>query len=181
MNPIISILIIVCSFLLPTHSNAQIIYTWQDETGVLHFSDYPQTDNAKIITLTAELIAEPLDEKNDIEPPYKWGLKTILDQPLPELPSLAITLLNPVDQQTIRDNLGRIDVVVELSRPLTQDQQLQVILNDQIFGAPTASTSWQLNNIDRGQHKIMIQVIENGKVIASTQPVTVYLHRARLH
>ncbi len=181
MNPIIFVLLIVCSFLLPNPSGAQIIYTWQDEDGVLHFSDYPQTDNAKIITLTAELIAEPLDEQNGIESPYKLGLKTILEQPLPELPLLAITLLNPVDQQTIRDNLGRIDVVVELSRPLTQDQQLQVILNDQIFGGPTTSTSWQLNNIDRGQHQIMIQAIENGKVIASTQPVTVYLHRARLH
>ncbi len=181
MNPIFIVCLLIYSVLLPITCHAQTVYVWEDEHGIVHFSDFAQSPHAQLITLSVDdhLAPEPqFSEAIPIDEP----LSSKTSQPSrSELPALALQIISPLDQQTIRDNQGRIKVVVELSRPLTTHQHLQLMLNNQAYGAPNTQNYWELKNIDRGEHRLMIQAIENGKVIASTKSVTVYLHRAARH
>ncbi|EKO3648183.1 DUF4124 domain-containing protein [Vibrio metschnikovii] len=181
MNPIFIVCLLIYSVVLSITSHAQTVYVWEDEHGIVHFSDFAQSPHAQLITLS-------VDDHPAPEPQFSEAIP--VDETLPnkasqpsssQLPALGLQIISPLDQQTIRDNQGRIKVVVELSRPLTTDQHLQLMLNNQVYGAPNTQNYWELKNIDRGEHRLMIQAIENGKVIASTVPVTVYLHQARRH
>ena len=98
-----------------------------------------------------------------------------------EVPAqLALSMLTPVHDQTIRSNRGLIPIKIELNRKLGIGEQLQLMLDGRRYGAPQTQPNWELKGIDRGTHTIAIQAHRSGKLIASTSPVTVYLHRATL-
>lgn len=88
---------------------------------------------------------------------------------------LKITSLQ--DDQTIRSNRGFITVQVELSKKLGIGQSLQLMMDTQPYGAPQTPSLWELKNIDRGSHTFSVNVVESGKVIASSNTITVHLHR----
>ncbi len=92
-----------------------------------------------------------------------------------------MTLSAPHHDQTIRDNRGRMTLEVELNRPLSVDEHLQLLMDGKPYGAPSTKTVWHLNNIERGSHTFSIQAFGFGKVIASSKFVTVHLHRASVN
>ena len=89
-------------------------------------------------------------------------------------------MLTPIHDQTIRSNRGFLSIQIELNRKLGIGEQLQLMLDGRRYGAPQTQPNWQLKDIDRGTHTIAIQAHRSGKLIASTSPVTVYLHRATI-
>ncbi|MEJ2766457.1 DUF4124 domain-containing protein [Photobacterium sp. MCCC 1A19761] len=153
---------------LPASLAAMPVYTWQDAKGVTHFSDLPQP-GATTFTLDPPAILT-LSQPAPALPP---------EQPEPTaLPPLALTLNSPADQQTLRDNRGIIAITLSANRPLAPGEQVQVLLDGAPYTAPQATLNWQLHNIDRGSHRLRAQVLKDGKVIASSQDITVFLHRA---
>ncbi|MFA0019575.1 DUF4124 domain-containing protein [Vibrio splendidus] len=170
--------------------SAQMVYTWVDEDGVLHFSDTPTDQNAQSFRLPDVQASAPAPQFEASTPvdaaassttktPTQTQEKT--ESTKRELPTqLALTMLTPVHDQTIRSNHGLIAVQIELSRKLGIGEQLQLMLDGHRYGAPQTQSNWELKGIDRGTHTIAIQAHRSGKLIASTSPVTVYLHRATL-
>ncbi|MGI9875753.1 DUF4124 domain-containing protein [Vibrio chagasii] len=163
--------------------SAQTVYTWVDEDGVLHFSDTPTGKGAKSLQLPDVQASapapkfessQPVDAKSSTPSPSQ-------EQPEREVPApLALTMLTPIHDQTIRSNRGLISIQIEINRKLGIGEQLQLILDGRRYGAPQTQPDWQLKDIDRGTHTIAIQAHRSGKLIASTSPVTVYLHRATI-
>ncbi|WP_299687074.1 DUF4124 domain-containing protein [uncultured Vibrio sp.] len=166
--------------------SAQTVYTWVDEDGVLHFSDTPTGQNTKSLHLPDVQAPTPAPKFEDsipvdtaAEPPTNAQEKTPATER--ELPAqLALTMQTPVHEQAIRSNQGLISVQIALNRKLGIGEQLQLMLDGRRYGAPQTQLNWQLKGIDRGTHTIAIQAYRSGKLIASTSPVTVYLHRATL-
>ncbi|CAH6803804.1 conserved exported hypothetical protein [Vibrio chagasii] len=168
--------------------SAQTVYTWVDEDGVLHFSDTPTGEGAKSLQLPDVQASapapkfessQPVDAKASTPSPSQEQPNT--QQPEREVPApLALTMLTPIHDQTIRSNRGLISIQIELNRKLGIGEQLQLMLDGRRYGAPQTQPTWQLKDIDRGTHTIAIQAHRSGKLIASTTPVTVYLHRATI-
>jgi hypothetical protein len=161
---------------------AQVAYTWVDKNGVVHFSDTPN-QGAKTIDLpNLEAVAPaPKVESTQSQIPLanKPEDAEELSQPQSEKPlPLQLTMLSPKHGDTLRSNRGLIDVQLEMNRKLGIGEQLQLLFDGNPYGAPQNHSTWQLNNIDRGTHTLSVQAKRSGKLIASTSPITVHLHRA---
>ncbi|MEZ9291323.1 DUF4124 domain-containing protein [Vibrio lentus] len=174
--------------------SAQTVYTWVDEDGVLHFSDTPTDQGAKSLRLPDVQASAPAPKFEASTPVDAAGTSTSTSTSTTKTPAqakakntereapaqLTLTMLTPIHDQTIRNNRGLIPIQIELNRKLGIGEQLQLMLDGRRYGAPQTQPTWELKGIDRGTHTIAIQAHRSGKLIASTSPVTVYLHRATL-
>ena len=92
------------------------------------------------------------------------------------LPDFELTMLSPGDGETIRDNQGNLNVSGQL-QPAGSGEFL-LFLNDQLKDTQNVPR-FTLTNLDRGEHTVQIKFKHNsGKILASTQKQTVFLHRA---
>ncbi|EOX4101631.1 DUF4124 domain-containing protein [Vibrio alginolyticus] len=161
---------------------AQVAYTWVDENGVVHFSDTPNT-GAKAIALPNLEASAPAPEVESTESLAPQTTPSTASQNKPEkttekpLP-LELSMQTPKHNETIRSNRGIINIQLETNRKLGIGEQLQLLLDGKPYGAPQSHIVWQLNNIDRGTHTLAVHAKRSGKLIASTSPITVHLHRA---
>ncbi|MGP8308077.1 DUF4124 domain-containing protein [Vibrio sp. YIC-376] len=161
---------------------AQVAYTWVDKNGVVHFSDTPN-QGAKTIDLPNLETVAPAPKVESTESLTHQANKLEETEELPQAQSekpqpLQLTLLSPKHGDTLRSNRGLIDVQLEMNRKLGIGEQLQLLLDGNPYGAPQNHSTWQLNNIDRGTHTLSVHAKRSGKLIASTSPITVHLHRA---
>jgi len=155
--------------LLASQAVAAEVYRWVDEDGTVHFGDQPP----------------PGAEKVELPPP-----STYTPPPLPPIQSRpqapaeapaysALRILQPQDRATIRDNAGNFEVSFATEPGLKSQlgHQYRVLLD----GRPVArisAGSYRFENLDRGEHRIQVQVVDpQGRVLIESEPVTVYLHR----
>ncbi len=179
---LIPLLCILSGTLLASVASAQVAYTWVDENGVVHFSDTPN-QGAKTIALPnleASAPAPEVESTESLAPQAKAASEPEeepekkADKPQP----LQLAMLTPQHNETIRSNRGLINIQLKANRKLGIGEQLQLFLDGKPYGAPQTQLTWQLNNIDRGTHTIAVHAKRSGKLIASTSPITVHLHRA---
>ncbi|WP_162674487.1 hypothetical protein [Vibrio variabilis] len=108
-----------------------------------------------------------------------WTSSPFLDQSQAKTNAkLTLTIASPQHDATIRNNAGDFSVSAFLKGSLNEEQALQLLLDGKPYGSPQTTTSWRLTNIDRGTHTLTIRVQQSGKVIASSDTITVHLHRA---
>ncbi|USD41206.1 DUF4124 domain-containing protein [Vibrio sp. SCSIO 43135] len=163
---------------IPLSLSAQDVFTWEDDNGVIHFGDSPQHKNAKLISLPDHSAASPAPT---FEQPEPVEASTTASSPSTKsLAKLELAIESPVHDQTIRSNQGFIAVTASVSRKLAVGEQLQLLLDGNKYGAPQIANNWQLKNIDRGTHTLSIQSFRGGKLIASSDSITVHLHRTSL-
>ncbi|MGR5503542.1 DUF4124 domain-containing protein [Vibrio sp. DNB22_10_4] len=157
------------------HVSATDIYHWKDEQGNIHFSDFPDSPNAQALSLPD--VPPPPQVLN--EAPVDWTSSPYLEQSQKQASTkLAVAITRPQHDATLRNNSGDFSVSASISGSLTDIQTLQLLLDGRPYGSPQTTASWSLTNIDRGTHTLTIQVQQSGKVIASSNTITVHLHRA---
>ncbi|MCP4956306.1 DUF4124 domain-containing protein [Photobacterium aquimaris] len=156
---------------------ATTIYSWTDDNGVVHFSDTPEVPQASTVELS---VTEVLSQSTMVEASHvnNVEVETITAEIESPLPVATISLLAPLHQQTLRNNDGDITIRAVSNRKLNKTLQAQLVIDGQVYSKPQTQLSWELTNIDRGTHKIQIQLLNNGKILASSESITVYLHRA---
>ncbi|MBT1445261.1 DUF4124 domain-containing protein [Shewanella sp. JM162201] len=144
------------------------VYKWVDKDGNVHFSDKPHP-NAEVVELQES-------SANQIS----------MDKPLGTLPVVKkaeaieyqINILAPDKDATIRSNEGKFSVMAEVLPERPANSLWVLRLDGKVWGDPLELPLFDLDNIDRGEHSIEVQLIaRNGKVIASSEPRTVFLHR----
>lgn len=168
-------LLFIVSLLFSMSISAQNIYSLTDKNGVTHFSDtLPQT-NSKIHSLSTAPSTPAQQSVKHLPKKQKNDYRS------KNIPKLSIKIISPTNGETIRDNRGMIRVKIELNRPLSPSEHLQLFMNNKPIGAPSTKKVWLLENIDRGTHRFLIQLVVSGKIIASSSLVTVYLHRASVN
>lgn len=154
------------------------IYSWKDEHGNTVYGDAPEkTDNAKAIDLQpTTILGFPTKDQNpDVEDTEDTS------QASNTLPYTEIKITQPIHEATVRDNTGNISVNASLQPSLQAGHLVQFRLNGQAYGKPQSTASTTLNNIDRGEHQISAQVLnQTGQILKQSEPITVYLHRFRV-
>lgn len=88
-----------------------------------------------------------------------------------------VSITSPANESTIRDNSGSLTVSASVTPSLKPGHKMVLLDNGSVKGESTAG-SFNLSNVDRGEHNLSVQVQNKaGKTIISSKPVTVYLHR----
>ena len=88
----------------------------------------------------------------------------------------------PKDNSTIRDNTGSVYIQGSIKPIFKRGLKIQLILDDAPYQEPQTDTRFSLRDINRGEHQIKMQLLnEKGKVIALSEAITFYMHRASVN
>lgn len=124
------------------------LYKWTDKDGTVHYSDQPGPGAEKITVQDVPTIAAP---------------------PLPEAAASpadtafryrALSISDPPNNGTVRDNSGAVSVTVNVVPPLRADlgHVVRVSLAGQTQDG--IATAYAFANIDRGTHTVQASVID---------------------
>lgn len=153
---------------IPTVAQEKKIYVSRDANGILVFSDSP-TAGAEEVSFTSR---PNLMEATNVRFP---------DKKTAEPEGYKVEIVQPENKATVRDNTGSVYISGNISPRFQRGFRVRLLLNGTLYGEPQNSTVFVLRDIDRGEHNIQLELIDqNGKLIA-TSPLTIfYLHRASL-
>jgi hypothetical protein len=164
-------IIVLCLITMPCKAEAKKIYVWRDSKGVLVFSDTPQAKtNIEEIKLNSKNITTIAQQDNPLfNPPDP-------DNTMPVKFSIAV--INPTNNETIRDNSGSVHISGRIAPRFENGQTVQLLLDGIKQGTPQPSVLFVLRNVDRGQHQIELQLLDIKKqVVASSEAIAIFLHR----
>lgn len=177
------ILFMLALTLLSSASMAEI-YKWVDKDGTMHFSDQPQP-GASTVNLPEQAIKEPVSastmapaSSNTATPAPNATAVASNAQPVKH-EYTTLTIVEPGDQGTVRDNNGTVLIHVKVVPLLLPDDKFQVLLDGKPFGPTQTQTPLQISGVDRGEHKIAVEIQDKeGKVLRSSESITIHLHKA---
>jgi hypothetical protein len=145
------------------------IYVWRNADGVLVYSDSPQPG------------AEEVEVK---EPNRSSSVDTSMLDLTPKIikEDYLVEINQPKQNSTIRDNTGSVYIAGSIKPIFKQGLNIQLYLDGKPYEKPQPHSMFVLRNIDRGEHIIKMKLLnEKGKVIASSKPITFYMHRASVN
>lgn len=165
--------IAICLIMQTFTATADQVYFWKDKNGVTHFSDTPPTDKPAS-TQQVDVINPPV---------ASTAIQQSTDTPTTEVvqkTNYTVSITSPINQETIRDNEGKIRVQVSIHPEVPQNGEvLHLIFDGKRFGCDISSSQCMAENVERGTHEMQVELIDrSGKILASSEPVTVYLFRA---
>lgn len=145
------------------------VYRYVDPEGVVHYTDKPPKPDARPVDLP------PLQVIGPVARPTASGTA----QALPELsqPPVALRLVSPAPEQTVRGDDRRLNVNVALDRPLPEGYGLLYLLD----GSPqnrtaTRALNFVLEGVERGEHLVSVAAVDaRGREVARTAPVLVHV------
>lgn len=152
-----------------TQADNKKIYVYTDEKGNTVFTD-TKRPNAKEVNVKTNTMTMPATDTSVLQP-------TVSDESSKVKYDLRIT--TPNQQQTIRNNSGRVEIAGNITPSLRHDYHYRLMLDGKQIQKPHASAHFVLNDVDRGEHSIVLELInDQQRVIATSEAVTFYLFRA---
>ena len=152
-------------------ANNNKIYVYQDENGNPVFTDKARP-NAKPIDVKTNTMTMPATDTSILQNGVDEAPKPV---------NYTITITQPRHQQTIRNNEGKVEVTANVTPRLQQNNKFRLKLDGKIRQKPHATADFVLKDVDRGEHTIVIELInEQQKVIATSQKHTFYLFRTSI-
>lgn len=143
------------------------IYVWRNEQGVLVFSDTPRPGAEEV----------KVKNKNDQLTSVDTSILDIKPKAIEE--NYQVSISQPENNATVRDNTGSVYVAGRIKPIFKKGLKIQLYLDNTPYQEPQDHSMFVLRNIDRGEHKIKMDLINNqGKVIASSKAIVFYMHRA---
>jgi len=153
-------------------ANAQI-YKSVDAKGVVTFSDTPPKDPrtkveqiktpATVNAMQATPIAPTETEERDNR---EVGIDRVID------------IVSPTNNATIPMGAGIFDVVVNATPELGDSESVELYLDDEQVGEAQTELTWTLTYVIRGAHKLEAKwVTEDGAILATSEPITVFVLR----
>lgn len=80
-------------------------------------------------------------------------------------------------EEALRANNGTFTVNVLIKPRLQPPHQLRLVLDDEPYGQPSNVPILQLVNVDRGEHRLAVQVIDGHTIIQQSPPVALSVQR----
>lgn len=162
------LLFTILSFSLAFSASAEI-YRIVDEEGKVTFTDKPPHGAP-----TKEKVHLPTA---NIQPALKIApaVKAVEDE-IDGYQEIAI--LAPTQDTTIPPGQETMTVQVGLKPTLKTDHLIQLLLNGQSYGLPTATTSFSIGSLIRGEHSVQVQVVDTeGNVVGLSNTTTIHVKR----
>lgn len=161
------LLLIIC---LP--ATAQI-YQYTDAQGNPAYSDQPPSDTRSQAIAPTPTNAIPGPTRLPLPtPPAAARPRTVVAHPYEVLQVSGL----PRDG-ALRANNGSFSVQVLLQPNLQGAHRLRLLLDDQPYGQPGTALELHLENIDRGEHRLAVQVLDGEHVVQQSPSTTFHLLR----
>jgi hypothetical protein len=161
------LLLILC---LP--ATAQI-YQYTDAQGNRAYSDQPPSGTRSQAIAPTPSNAIP-GQPRPAPPAPAATPRTAVAQPYEVLQVSGL----PSDG-AVRANNGNFSVQVQLQPNLQAPHRLRLLLDDQPYGQPGKALDLHLLNIDRGEHRLAVQVLDGERVLQ--QSPSTRFHLLRVH
>ncbi len=99
----------------------------------------------------------------------------------PKLPVYEVAIAKPLDQETLRDNNGTVYVSGQIKPMFSQGLRVKLYLDEKQVAGPTGNANFILHNIERGEHQLRLELLnQSGKIIATSPITTFFLHKASI-
>ena len=163
-------LLLFFSLLLFVGGAGAAVYKWVDEDGNTIYSDTPHPDGEEIHqppvqTYKAHKIP-PKVPAPEVAKPVKYE---------------AVEILTPLADESIRENTGEIMVTIGIKPGLQTrwGHRVALYIDGSRFGAPGTTTSFKLQNVDRGSHNLRAAIVNrDNQELFSSDSSTFHLQRA---
>lgn len=146
------------------------VYRWTDERGQAHFSDQPR-EGATQVEVGEPVVVPPPAVSSPERPPQP--------EQQPEA-YRRFQIVVPASEATIRDNQGQVPVSIVIEPALRAGHAIEIRLDGKPYGTDprTRSTRFTLNNVDRGEHRLTVVVVDREGREQARSESTFFLHRA---
>jgi len=136
------------------------VYKQTNEKGQVSFSDQ-KSFGSREVSIPPVMTFKAVAPKPFSEPALVTTKK----------PYQSIVVSNPLDESTIRDNQGVVNVSYTLDPGLKETDIVELYLDGK------KQQGLSLSGIDRGEHRLYLQVINRaGDVLIKSQSIVFYLH-----
>lgn len=89
----------------------------------------------------------------------------------------SLVIQSPSDDETIRENTGNVSIQARLTPEIRPGHRMRLLL-DGALHSESASGSFALQNVDRGTHSVVTEVLDqSGNVLIRSAPTTFHLMR----
>ncbi|MBA5981602.1 DUF4124 domain-containing protein [Pseudomonas sp. Y5-11] len=147
------------------------IYKYTDANGNTVYSDH-SPDGVK---------AQPLElpPLNSVEPqaPSAPAPSSTDTRPAARSAYEVLELTGLPSEEALRANNGTFTVNVLIKPRLQAPHQLRLVLDDAPYGQPSNVPILQLVNVDRGEHRLAVQVIDGEAIIQQSPTVEFTVQR----
>lgn len=93
-------------------------------------------------------------------------------------PYTRLALTDLPTGEALRANNGTFTVGVDIAPPLSGARQVRLVLDGEVYGEPTNQVrGLKLENLDRGDHAMAIQVVEGDQVIQQSGDIEFTVQR----
>lgn len=171
-------LLLFCLLALIALPAAAQIYKYTDAAGNTAYSNQPPQG------VKAEAVALPPLNSIETQPHGSTAptQQPSIPRPLSQQPAYSVLELTGIpDEEALRANGGSFTVGVHMEPRLFGDDLLQLLLDGQTYGQPSNVPRLQLVDIDRGEHSLAVQVLNNGAVIQTSATQTFTVQRVSLN
>lgn len=159
---ILALLFLLC---LPLHAQ---VYRWIDSQGIVHFSDTPHVG--------ADTFHVP--EAQGFSPSQVRTKNQSVQSVSNEHQYINLSISEPLNESTIRNNQGSFLVAVELNPALFSGDALQLLIDGTIYGTAQTEVVFQVDGIHRGAHTLQIQVVNSKRTVLKTgEKIIIFMHR----
>jgi hypothetical protein len=167
---------LLISLLLVCFSATAGIYKWVDENGKVHYSD-TEVEGAEQVELPKPVTYTPTTRDSSSADADKNAEQKEKDKEVPGYTEMKIT--QPAMNETIRNNSGTVEVIIQLTPGLMPEHTITVYLDGKELLKGKTETTFTLQGISRGSHTLRASVFDkNGVSLISASSVIFHLKKA---
>ncbi|GAA5132286.1 DUF4124 domain-containing protein [Thalassotalea piscium] len=158
---------IFSAFCAEVDAGSTKVYVWRNAEGILVYSDSPKPGAEEVTVQNPNISNSSIDT-------------SILDiTPKVVESNYEVEIIQPVNNATIRDNTGSVYVSGRIKPIFKRGLKISLLIDGKPYLEPQSHSMFVLRDIERGEHQIQMNLLDDkGKIIASSTPITFYMHRA---
>lgn len=168
MRPLLACLLLILA--LPISAQ---IYKYTDAKGNVVFSQQaPEGVKSEVVELQhTNSIPAPPTRKPQVSASPSHSAQPYQILELTDLPTEA----------ALRDNDGNFSVAVRIEPSLRAEHQLRLLIDGKVHGQSSQNTALPVTQLDRGEHRLAVEVVANGKSIQKSSERTITVQRTSVH
>ena len=169
--------LLACLVLLVALPASAQIYKYTDANGNTAYSNQPPEGRpAETVELPPLNSVEPQPKPLEAPPREQRGGNTS-----PAMnPYDQLQLTDLPTEEALRANNGTFTVGVGITPALQPTHMLQLVLDGAPYGQPSNVPRLQLVNIDRGEHRLSVNVLDRGVVVQQSPAVDFTVQRVHV-